>query len=202
MEVTEALLARLAAESERLCPHLHLPLQSGDDGVLARMGRPYTAAAFLAVVDRIRKALPRPAVTTDVLVGFPGETDEDYRATLRVCREAAFSRIHVFPFSKRPGTRAAALRPEVPRDVIRARRRDVAALGEELAARFREGLVGSTAEVVLERLLPGGAAEGTSERYVRVRVTGLTPAAARRDLVAVRLARTAGGRLEGEAAPG
>jgi len=202
MEVSDALLARLAARPDRLCPHLHVPLQSGSDAVLRRMGRPYSSAEFLAKVGRIREVLPQPAVTTDVLVGFPGETDEDHRATLRVCREAAFSRIHVFPFSKRPGTRAAAMKPEVPRDVIRARRRAVAALGEELAARFRESLIGGTAEVVLERLLPGGEAEGTSERYVRVRVTGLTPAAARRDLVAVRLARTAGGRLEGEAAPG
>ncbi|MBE3096198.1 MAG: radical SAM protein [Planctomycetes bacterium] len=203
MEVSDALLARLAARPDRLCPHLHVPLQSGSDAVLERMGRPYTAGKFLAVVERIRRALPRPAITTDVLVGFPGETGADHGETLRVCREVAFSRIHVFPFSRRPGTRAAALRPEVPRAVLRARGREVAALGEELAARFRRDLVGSTAEVVVERLLPGGAAEGMSERYVRVRVAaGAMPGGRGGGLVTVRLARAAGGGLEGEAVPG
>ena len=201
MEVSDALLARLAARPDRLCPHLHVPLQSGSNAVLERMGRPYTAGGFLAVVGRIRRALPRPAITTDVLVGFPGETGADHGETLRVCREAAFSRIHVFPFSRRPGTRAAALRPEVPRAVLRARGREVAALGEELAARFRRDLVGGTAEVVIERLLPGGAAEGMSERYVRV-AAGAMPGGRGGGLVTVRLARAAGGGLEGEAIPG
>ena len=203
MEVTDALLARLAARPDRLCPHLHVPLQSGSDAVLERMSRPYTAGEFLAVVERIRRALPRPAMTTDVLVGFPGETGADHGETLRVCREAAFSRIHVFPFSKRPGTPAAALCPEVPRAVIRARGREVAALGDELAARFRRDLVGSAAEVVIERRLPGGAAEGMSERYVRVRVAaGAMPGERCGGLVTVRLTRAAGGGLEGEAVPG
>jgi threonylcarbamoyladenosine tRNA methylthiotransferase MtaB len=224
MEVAEALLARLAAAPDRLCPHLHLPLQSGSDAVLARMGRPYAAADFLAVVERVRRALPQPAVTTDVLVGFPGETQEDFAETLRVCRAAAFSRMHVFPFSRRPGTAAAEMADPVPAPVIRDRRRRAAAVGEELAAAYRRGLVGREARVVIERVAPDGAAGGLCERYVRVRIAPpphaprLTPRAGhgpghparpavpgpgaspfrRRDLVRVRLVRVEGDALIGE----
>ncbi|MFO8012806.1 MAG: radical SAM protein, partial [Phycisphaerae bacterium] len=118
-EVDAALLDLMAAEPERLCPHLHLSLQSGDDAVLAEMGRPYTAEAFLRTVARVRAALDEPALTTDVLVGFPGETDAAFERTLAVCREAGFARMHVFPFSARPGTRAAAMPGRVPRQVAR-----------------------------------------------------------------------------------
>jgi threonylcarbamoyladenosine tRNA methylthiotransferase MtaB len=200
MEATDALVARMAAEPGRLCPHLHLPLQSGADGVLRRMGRPYSAADFLAVVGRARKALPQPAVTTDVLVGFPGETDDEFARTLAVCRAAGFSRIHVFPFSPRPGTRAAGLAPQVPPEVIRARRRQAAALGQQLAAAYRAGLVGSAARVVIEKVLAGGAAEGLSERYVRVRIRGpLPPGARRREILPVRLTGAGHGFLDAAA---
>ena len=200
LEVSERLLALVQSEPERLCPHLHVSLQSGDDGVLARMGRPYTAGEFLDVVRRIREALPLPAVTTDVLVGFPGETQEAFANTLRLCRRTGFSRIHAFPFSPRPGTRAAAMPDHVPRETIRARRRAVSTLGDALAGAYRESLVGRTAGVVLETLHPDGSAEGLSQRYVRVHVRGPLPAgAARREILPVRLLRTAGDRLEAEA---
>jgi len=200
MEVNDRLLALLAAEPDRLCPHLHLPLQSGDDEVLRRMGRPYTSADYLAVAARVRRALDCPAVTTDVLVGFPGETDAAFAATLRVSREAGFSRIHVFPFSGRPGTAAAGMQPQVPPNVIRARRAEAGALGKALAAAYRAGLVGRTAEVIVEAVAPDGSADGLSERYVRVRIRGPLPAGVRRrDLVAVRLVAAADGFLAAEA---
>ncbi len=200
LEVSDRLLALVQSEPERLCPHIHVSLQSGDDGVLARMGRPYTTGEFLDVVRRIREALPLPAVTTDVLVGFPGETEEAFAGTLRLCRQTGFSRIHAFPFSPRPGTRAAAMPDHVPRETIRARRRAVSALGDALAARYRESLVGRTARVVLETLHPDGSADGLSQRYVRVHVRGPLPAgAARREILPVRLLRTAGDHLEAEA---
>jgi threonylcarbamoyladenosine tRNA methylthiotransferase MtaB len=199
-EVSDRLLALLAAEPERLCPHLHIPLQSGDDGVLERMGRPYTSADFLAVVERIRRALAQPTVTTDVLVGFPGETEAAFAETLRVCREAAFSRLHVFPFSKRPGTRAAAMKPEVPRTTLHERCRRAAELRHTLAEAYRASLVGRTAQVVIEKLLPDGGAEGLSERHVRVRLRGpLPPGAERRMIVPVRLRRLEGEFIEAEA---
>ena len=199
MEAADALLERMAARPERLCPHLHLPLQSGSDAVLERMRRPYRSAEFLATVERIRRTLDRPAVTTDVLVGFPGETEADHQETLRVCREARVSRIHVFPFSRRPGTAAAAMAPEVPPGTIRRRRRDVAALGGELALAYRESLVGTAADVVIERVAADGSAEGHSERYVRVRVRALPPGASRRDMVRVTLTGVSGDLLEGVA---
>ena len=200
LEVSERLLALVQSEPERLCPHIHVSLQSGDDGVLARMGRPYTTGEFLDVVRRIRDALPLPAVTTDVLVGFPGETEEAFAGTLRLCRQTGFSRIHAFPFSPRPGTRAAEMRDHVPRETTRARRRAVSALGDRLAGAYRESLVGRTARVVLETLHPDGSADGLSQRYVRVHVRGPLPAgAARREILPVRLLRTAGDHLEAEA---
>ena len=201
MEVSPGLLSLMAAEPDRLCPHLHLPLQSGDDDVLRRMGRPYTSADYLAVLVRVRRALTLPAVTTDVLVGFPGETGAAFENTLRVLREARVARVHVFPFSRRPGTPAAAMADQVPAEVIRRRRARAAELGETLARAYRESLIGRTAEVVIERVRSDGWAEGLSERYVRVRIapplgTGL----ARRDLVAVRIQRAAGDWLEAEPA--
>jgi tRNA A37 methylthiotransferase MiaB len=176
MELDSRLLALLAAHPDRLCPHLHLPLQSGDDGVLAAMGRPYRAAEFLETVARVRAALPRAAVTTDVLVGFPGETEAAFEGTVRVCRDAAFARLHVFPFSPRPGTRAEAMTPAVARKVIRDRCARLAAEGDALAAAYRRGLVGTDADVVIETPLPDGGAEGVSERYVRVRIATPLPA--------------------------
>ncbi len=200
LEVSDRLLALAQSEPERLCPHLHVSLQSGDDGVLARMGRPYTTGEFLDVVRRIREALPLPAVTTDVLVGFPGETEEAFAGTLRLCRRTGFSRIHAFPFSPRPGTRAAAMPDQMPRETIRARRRAVSTLGDALAGAYRESLVGRTARVGLETLHPDGSADGLSQRYVRVHVRGPLPAgAARREILPVRLLRTAGDHLEAEA---
>jgi len=190
MEADARLLGLVASEPQRLCPHLHLPLQSGDDGVLRRMGRPYTSGDFLAKVDQVRAALPHPAVTTDVLVGFPGESRAAFENTLRVCRQAGFSRMHVFPFSRRPGTPAAQMAGQVARAVLRARRASAGALGEELAAAYRESFVGGTAEVAVEEALPDGGAEGVSERYVRVRILGPLPeGAARQGIVPVKVLR-------------
>jgi len=199
LEVSDRLLALMQAEPERICPHLHLSLQSGDDGVLARMGRPYTTRQFLEVVTRIREALPQPAITTDILVGFPGETDTAFANTLRVCREVGFSRIHAFPFSPRPGTRAAEMPRQVPRRVIRTRRRAVSALGDDLAAAYRHSLVGRAARIVLETVHADGSGDGLAERYVRVHARAPLPAGAeRRDILAVRLLRTEGDLLEAE----
>jgi len=187
-EVDEPLLALMAAEPARLCPHLHLSLQSGDDAVLSRMGRPYTAGGFLRTVERVRDALDEPAVTTDVLVGFPGETESAFERTLAVCREAGFARMHVFPFSSRPGTRAAEMPGRVPRQVARQRRRRATELGEALADAYRRRLVGRRETVAVERVHRDGSAEGVAARYVRVHIRGSLPdGAGRRDLVPVRL---------------
>src|SRR4051794_37246657 len=113
-------LVRVLAEQPRLCPHLHLCLQSGSDRVLARMKRRYRSAGFLERCRRIREALDAPALTTDVIVGFPGETDEDFEATCRVVREAGFARLHLFSYSPREGTPAAEWGQTVPPGVAAA----------------------------------------------------------------------------------
>jgi len=198
-EASDALLRLLAAEPERLCPHLHLSLQSGDDGVLAAMGRPYTSREFLDTVERVRAAVEEPAITTDVLVGFPGESEEAFRRTLHVAREARFSRMHIFPFSRRPGTCAADMSGHVPAAVKRERRQRANELGEELAEAYRHGLVGREERVVLETLYPDGSAEGLAARYVRVKIPGSLPAGAgRRDIVPVRLVRAVPDAIEAE----
>ncbi|GAF95704.1 unnamed protein product, partial [marine sediment metagenome] len=108
-EITMGLLALW--QDERLCRHLHLPLQSGSDPVLKRMGRRYSAADYEEAVARVREAMPDVAITTDVMVGFPGETDEEFEESYRFCQRIAFANIHVFPYSQRPAT-PAALMPE------------------------------------------------------------------------------------------
>src|SRR5262249_40929153 len=110
------------ARSRRFCPHLHLCLQSGSDRILSLMKRRYRVAGFLERCRRLRQALDRPAFTTDVIIGFPGETDADFEATCRVARAAGFSRIHVFSYSRRRGTPAADYPDQVPPPVVAQRR--------------------------------------------------------------------------------
>jgi threonylcarbamoyladenosine tRNA methylthiotransferase MtaB len=169
LEVTDELLGLMADCPDRLCPHLHLPLQSGDDDVLERMQRPYRSAGFLDVVRRARSRIERLSISTDVMLGFPGETEAAFENTVRVCREAGFSRIHIFPFSPRPGTPAASMDDKVPADVVKPRCRRLADVAEEIARSYRASLIGTRARLLIETA-GGGMAEGLSERYIRVLV--------------------------------
>jgi threonylcarbamoyladenosine tRNA methylthiotransferase MtaB len=165
-ELDDELLEMMAAEP-RVCPHLHLPLQSGDDGVLERMRRRYTSSEFLDVVARTRARLVNPGITTDVMVGFPGESDEAFGNTVRVCRRARLSRLHVFPYSQRKGTPAATMPHQVPGQVAKQRAAELIAVGRELSAAFAGELVGSREVVLAEERLEGGRVGGYSSRYVR-----------------------------------
>jgi threonylcarbamoyladenosine tRNA methylthiotransferase MtaB len=166
MDVGEALLAELA-DHPRLCHHVHLPLQSGDDGVLAAMGRTYTSGEFAGLVARIRAAWPEAAVSTDVLVGFPGETDAQFRRTVEFAREMQFSRIHVFPYSARPRTPAAKLRG-VPAAVKRARKEEMLQVAQSLAQEYAQTWLSRGVAVLVEERGPGGLLTGLTEQYVRV----------------------------------
>ncbi len=190
-------LLRVLAASPRFMPHIHLPLQSGSDAVLARMSRGYDRSGFLAAVDRARAALDRPAFTSDVLVGFPGETETDFEATLDVCRAAGFSRIHVFPYSPRPGTPAADAAGRVPAAVARARTRRLRSLGDELRAAFHRRFLGETVPVLCETRDAGGRWNGYDGRYVPVRVAG--PAGWQGRVVSVRLDALADDHVAGTA---
>ncbi len=166
-EITDELLGLWSDSADRLCPHFHIALQSGSDAVLKRMRRRYTADDFLSAVERVRNAVPGVAITTDVIAGFPGESDRDFEDTVAVLGAAAFADLHVFPYSVRPGTSAAHFDEQVP-DQVRAER---AAAIRELGARefrqFRAGLVGQAHSVLWERDEPAG---GLTANYVRVRL--------------------------------
>jgi threonylcarbamoyladenosine tRNA methylthiotransferase MtaB len=185
-EVDGRVLEVMAAHPRRIAPHLHMPMQSGDDGVLGRMNRWYDAETYVAACERIRAVLDRPAFTADILVGFPGEDEAAFRNTLAAAERAGFTKIHVFPFSARPGTAAAGMHDLPDPAEVRERRARLSELGAELGRRFRASLEGATDTVVLE------GAVGLSGRYQRVRVPlehfhGVPP-----DVVEVRL-RTAAG---------
>ena len=148
-DLTPALLARWRDEP-RLARHFHLALQGGSDPVLRAMRRRYNTAQFARAVDRLRAVVPEVAITTDIIGGFPGETEADHAATLAFARAMAFSRIHVFPFSPRRGTPAATLPDQVP-DAVRERRcAELRALGAELAADYHRRWLGRTVEVLWE----------------------------------------------------
>lgn len=154
-------------DDPRLCRHFHIPLQSGSDAVLGRMRRRYTADDFRRVVRDIREALPDAAVTTDVIAGFPGETHTDFEATCRLCEETELSGIHVFPFSRRPGTPATKMPDPVPEAVKRERVARLLALAERLHARFLERLAETTSLVLWEKE-NSGLWEGLTGNYARV----------------------------------
>jgi len=162
-------------DDTRLCPHFHLPLQSGADRVLGRMRRRYSADRFRQAVALIRERVPGVAITTDVIAGFPGETDEDFEATLRLCEEIKFTAMHCFPYSKRPHTGAAVMDGHLPPEVRRERLERLLAVAESSSARFREGLLGCTADVLFEERKEGpfgfdqeGMWTGLTGNYVRV----------------------------------
>ncbi|HZY87637.1 MAG TPA: tRNA (N(6)-L-threonylcarbamoyladenosine(37)-C(2))-methylthiotransferase MtaB [Gemmataceae bacterium] len=195
-------LVRVLAREPRVCPHLHLCLQSGSDRVLARMKRRYTSAGFLERCRRIRAALDAPAFTTDVIVGFPGETEEDFAATCRVVRAAGFSRVHVFSYSRREGTEAARWGEVVPPDIVASRRERLLEIERELAGDYYRSLLGRRLDVLVEGADPRrpGLVRGTSERYAPVAFRGHAPALLRRR-VPVRAVAVEGDTLLGEPEP-
>jgi len=155
----------------RLMPHFHLALQSGSEPVLRAMRRRYTAPEYLDAVARIRAAVPGVAITTDVIAGFPGETGEDFEATLALCREAGFARLHCFPYSQRSHTAAARMPGQIAPGVRQERMRRLLALGEELSLRFRRGAAGEVRPVLWEAVRePGGerAWQGHTDNYIAV----------------------------------
>jgi threonylcarbamoyladenosine tRNA methylthiotransferase MtaB len=170
VQVTPALLARVR-DDPKVCRHLHVPLQAGDDEVLQRMHRPYRIAEFLERVEGAKAAIPGLGLSTDVIVGFPGETREQFAATLAVTERVGFSKLHVFRYSQRPGTPAADMAGQVPDPERKARARELIALGAELRRRFHEAHVGERLEVLVEGA-GEGLAEGTSDNYIKVRFPG------------------------------
>ena len=137
------------AQTPNVCPALHMPLQSGSDRVLRAMRRSYRAERFLGIIDRVRAAMPHAAITTDLIVGFPGETEEDFAATLEVVRRARFSGAFTFQYSKRPGTPAAELDGQLPKAVVQERYERLVALQECIALEENRDQIGRTVELLV-----------------------------------------------------
>ena len=154
--------------NSRLCPHFHLSLQSGSTGVLKRMNRRYSPDEYRKTVQLIRKEVPRVAITTDVIVGFPGETDTEFEESLEFCKEAGFARIHVFSYSPRSGTAAAKMTGQVPDKVKKERSRQMLALAEESTAKFKDSFAGEEMDVLWEKQTDGGDWTGITGNYIRV----------------------------------
>lgn len=178
-DVSDRLLAAIAA-APVVCRHLHIPLQSGSDTVLARMGRTYDAAGYEDTVARACRALPGLSLSTDVMVGFPGESEAEFAATVDFVRSVGFMRLHVFPYSARPDTAAATLPGQLARRVKEERAAHLGDIGRQLAACYNRGLVGGRHQVLLEgdsRRIdaddgPVYANEGLTRDYVRVLTRG------------------------------
>lgn len=171
--------AEAAAGSLKLCDQFHLSLQSGAESVLGRMKRRYTPERFLRSVALLRQARPGCAITTDVIAGFPGETETEHRESLAFCRETAFSRMHVFPYSLRPGTVAAEMEGQVEKRVKEARARELIALGKALSREYLLAQQGRVLSVLVERDGMGYATNyvlvktgGDAGEILRARVTG------------------------------
>lgn len=167
-QLTEEVIARLRRQ-EKLCPQFHLSLQSGCDATLRRMNRHYTAAEYREIVANLRKAFPNCAVTTDIMVGFAGETEEEFEESLAFAKEIAFARVHVFAYSRRPGTKAYNAPGQVPNreKEERARRMAGAALFSQRV--FFQVQVGRTEEVLFEREVGKNVYEGYTGNYTPVR---------------------------------
>lgn len=171
----DEIFVKKAAEAKNLCPHFHLSLQSGSKEVLNRMNRKYTPEVYADFLALLRLYFDNPAVTTDIITGFPGETEEEHEETMAFIEASAFSRIHVFPFSAREGTKAYDMIPKIPKNIIHKRAAEIIKLGDALEKRYMEGLIGKTAEVLFEdgSEVFEGCLEGYSERYVRVAAAAL-----------------------------
>ncbi|KXW77223.1 MiaB family RNA modification protein [Mycolicibacterium phlei] len=147
-EFTDDVIAAMA-ETPNVCPTLHMPLQSGSDRILRAMRRSYRAEKFLGILERVRAAIPHAAITTDLIVGFPGETEEDFQATLDVVEAARFASAFTFQYSKRPGTPAAELPDQIAKDVVTERYQRLLALQERISLEENQAQVGRTVEVLV-----------------------------------------------------
>ncbi len=156
------------AKRQIICRHFHLSLQSGSDAVLKRMNRRYTTGDYMKCVDRLREAIQGCAITTDIIVGFPGETEKEFEETLRFAQKVSFSRIHVFPYSKREGTAAARMPDQVQKAVKSRRTAELIELGDKMEYAFSESLIDTFQEVLVESNESGYAC-GYTDTYVRIK---------------------------------
>ena len=185
-EITNDLID-LVAHTKKVCPHFHIPLQSGDDFILKRMNRKYTASQYVEVLDNIRSKIDVPSFTTDVMVGFPGEKDVHFENTVELCKKVGFSRMHIFSFSVREGTLAAKMHDHCQPQIIKQRKAMLEAAANNIAFAYKKQFLNKVVEVLVEAERDHKTNQlcGYSERYIRVLFDG--PDTIKNTIVSVRL---------------
>jgi threonylcarbamoyladenosine tRNA methylthiotransferase MtaB len=156
----------------RMCRHLHLPMQSGADSILRRMARRYSSARYHTIVTEAKRLVPGIAISTDIITGFPGESDDDFEQTYQLAQKLEFAKTHVFRFSARQGTAAARMKGQIKEEVKKERSERLLALNEEHSRLFREQFLGQTVEILVEHPRHNQW-EGLSDNYLRVEVHDL-----------------------------
>ena len=180
----------------KICRQFHLSMQSGSDGVLRRMNRRYDTAVYRRCVDMLRGAMPGCAITTDVIAGFPGETEREFAETLEFVRSIGFARMHVFPYSRREGTVAFSMPNQIPNSEKSRRAAELIAVGAELEREYLAGYVGRECEVLLEER-EDGLMSGYTDTYARTGVRGADESMAGR-IVRVRITEAQNDRMTGD----
>ncbi len=168
-QLSTDVISRLS-EVEKLCPQFHLSLQSGSNGTLRRMNRHYTAEEYHEIVNNLRSAFPDCAITTDIMVGFPGETDSEFRESLAFAEKIGFARTHVFAYSRRPGTKAYNAPDQVSSQTKTARSRQMSAVASTSKELFLQKQTGTIQEVLIEREIRPGVFEGYTKNYTQVHI--------------------------------
>ena len=159
-------------ENEKLAPHMHICLQSGAENTLKSMRRHYTAAEFKNMCERIKTTIPDFNITTDLIVGFPGETEEDFLESAEMCREVGFSHIHTFKYSVRNGTKAATMPNQIPEKIKTERSAVIRNISSENKKRYFEQMIGKQQKMLIERISSDGIAQGYGENYIPMRLKG------------------------------
>ncbi len=154
------------AASAKLCHHVHIPLQSGDNQILQRMGRHYTVGQYVDFIEYAISAVPRLGIGTDVLTGFPGETEENFKNTADLIKKLPFSNLHVFPYSKRPGTRATSMPDQIDQKISKIRAKELIMLGERKKREFGEKFIGNEVSVLIENI-SGNTGTGWTDEYLQ-----------------------------------
>jgi tRNA-2-methylthio-N6-dimethylallyladenosine synthase len=174
-DFTDDVIAAMA-ETKNVMPHLHMPLQSGSDRILQAMRRSYRSSRYLSILEKVRAAMPDAAITTDIIVGFPGESEADFTATLDLCKQAQFSAAYTFQYSKRPGTPAAEMDDQIPAEIVRERYDRLHALQESISHQVNQRSLGRQMEILVqerERVGDRSRYSGKSEDFRLVHVTSI-----------------------------
>ncbi len=163
-------LVEQIVESKLICPHMHIPLQSGDGEILRLMNRPYEPVEYLYLAKWLKQEIPGLSLSTDVIVGFPGETERHHKRSMKLISDIGFSRLHVFKYSSRPFTAAAQYPDHLPNHIKDRRSREMIRLGEAMASEYRRQFIGTTQPVLIEKVVPYSYGEGFTPHYLRVRI--------------------------------